>query len=311
MNKFRFTINALAIGIFTFAFASMAHAQATRTWVSGVGDDANPCSRTAPCKTWAGAISKTAADGEIDALDPGGFGTVTITKPITLEGNGWGSILAAGTNGVNVSLSTPTGSNFVQLRDISINGAGSGLIGVNITGGVSGMTVAIENCVIFDFRAGSGRGISDSRSQPGNLYVQDCLVKNNLGAGIAEIGTGATKGEMENTRSIKNSDGFVLNGGSNFMAARNCVATFNSGNGFSAQGGADMNIINCQTMYNATGIQALNAVTAIRVARTTISRNTTNGLDFSGGTIQSHGNNELQANGGNNGPFTVGGAALQ
>jgi hypothetical protein len=95
------------------------------------------------------------------------------------------------------------------------------------------------------------------------------------------------------------------------MAARNCVATFNGGNGFSAQGGADMDIINCQTMYNATGIQALNAVTAIRVARTTISRNTTNGLDFSGGTIQSHGNNELQANGGNNGPFTVGGAALQ
>src|SRR6266404_8242345 len=67
MNKFRFTLNALAIAIFTLAFASMAQAQATRTWVSGVGDDANPCSRTAPCKTFAGAISKTAAGGEIDA----------------------------------------------------------------------------------------------------------------------------------------------------------------------------------------------------------------------------------------------------
>src|SRR5215813_11209855 len=63
MNKFRFTINLLAIAIFTFAFASMAQAQATRTWVSGVGDDANPCSRTAPCKTFAGAISKTAVAG--------------------------------------------------------------------------------------------------------------------------------------------------------------------------------------------------------------------------------------------------------
>src|SRR5437016_7127525 len=67
---------------------SAAHAQATRTWVSGVGDDANPCSRTAPCKTFAGAISKTAAGGEIDALDPGGYGAVTITKSITLEGAG-------------------------------------------------------------------------------------------------------------------------------------------------------------------------------------------------------------------------------
>src|SRR5258706_6576507 len=85
MNKFRFTINVLAIAIFTFAFASFAQAQATRTWVSGVGDDANPCSRTAPCKTFAGAISKTAKDGEISVLDPSGFGAVTITKSITLN----------------------------------------------------------------------------------------------------------------------------------------------------------------------------------------------------------------------------------
>ena len=65
-----------------------ASAQASRTWVSGVGDDANPCSRTAPCKTFAGAISKTSVGGEIDALDPGGFGAVTITKAITLDGGG-------------------------------------------------------------------------------------------------------------------------------------------------------------------------------------------------------------------------------
>src|SRR5437899_7673463 len=104
MNKFRFTINALAIAIFTCAFATMAQAQATRTWVSGVGDDVNPCSRTAPCKTFAGAISKTADNGEIDCLDPGGFGSVTVTKTITLDGttgSGFGSILASGTTGVN------------------------------------------------------------------------------------------------------------------------------------------------------------------------------------------------------------------
>src|SRR5437763_15130847 len=84
--------------------ASAAHAQATRTWVSGVGDDANPCSRTAPCKTWAGAISKTAACGEIDALDPGGFGAVTITKSITLDGTGtFASILASLVNGIVIN----------------------------------------------------------------------------------------------------------------------------------------------------------------------------------------------------------------
>src|SRR5919198_6054446 len=85
-------------------WSSLAYAQATRTWVSGVGDDANPCSRTAPCKTFAGAISKTAAGGEISALDPGGFGAVTITKSITINGDGTlASIVASLTNGIIIN----------------------------------------------------------------------------------------------------------------------------------------------------------------------------------------------------------------
>ncbi len=86
--KSRFSFKILLIVLGTLAFTSLAHAQASRTWVSGVGDDVNPCSRTAPCKTFAGAISKTAAGGEIDCLDPGGFGAVTITKAITLNCEG-------------------------------------------------------------------------------------------------------------------------------------------------------------------------------------------------------------------------------
>src|SRR6266542_2122366 len=132
MNKFRFTIQVLAIAIFTFAFASMAQAQATRTWVSGVGDDVNPCSRTAPCKTFAGAISKTASPGIINCLDPGGFGAVTITKSITIDGTGTlGSVLSSGVQGVIVNaLSTDK----VVLRAIDINGAGTtlGTNGINI-----------------------------------------------------------------------------------------------------------------------------------------------------------------------------------
>ena len=80
MNKTRFALKALSFLVITLACASAAHAQATRTWVSGVGDDVNPCSRTAPCKTFAGAISKTAPAGEINVLDPGGFGEVTINQ---------------------------------------------------------------------------------------------------------------------------------------------------------------------------------------------------------------------------------------
>src|SRR5258706_9807859 len=127
MNKFRFTLKMLVIATFILAFTSLAQAQATRTWVSGVGDDANPCSRTAPCKTFAGAISKTAVDGEIDALDPGGFGTVTITKSITIDGGptGEASILASLTTAIIINIQATSGSNTVELRNISIKGAGN------------------------------------------------------------------------------------------------------------------------------------------------------------------------------------------
>src|SRR3954453_1907794 len=97
MTKFRFVITSLSVVVVLMAMSAIASAQATRTWVSGVGDDVNPCSRTAPCKTFAGAISKTFINGEIDALDAGGFGTVTIIKSITIDGNGFGGgILASG-----------------------------------------------------------------------------------------------------------------------------------------------------------------------------------------------------------------------
>src|SRR6186997_2083351 len=107
MSKVRFILNTLAAVSLTLTIASLTQAQATRTWVSGVGDDANPCSRTAPCKTYAGAISKTAKDGEISTLDPGGFGAVTITKSIYINGThgaGYGSILNPSVNGVIINI---------------------------------------------------------------------------------------------------------------------------------------------------------------------------------------------------------------
>src|ERR1043165_7053447 len=110
----------LLIGAVALGASSPAFAQATRTWVSGVGDDLNPCSRTAPCKTFAGAFSKTAANGEISVLDPGGYGTVTITRGLTINGTGTlAGILNQGLNGVVVNA---TATDTIILRDISING---------------------------------------------------------------------------------------------------------------------------------------------------------------------------------------------
>src|SRR6201995_5651434 len=116
----------LSIGFLLVAavFAGAANAQATRTWVSGVGDDANPCSRTAPCKTFAGAISKTLAGGEINCLDPGGFGALTITKSITITcDNTLGGVLVSGTNGINVNAAA---TDIIVLTGLDLEGLGSG-----------------------------------------------------------------------------------------------------------------------------------------------------------------------------------------
>ena len=159
-----------------------AYAQATRTWVSGVGDDANPCSRTAPCKTFAGAISKTAAGGEINCLDSGGFGAVTITKSIAIVCEGViGGVLASLTNGITINTAA---TDIVYLRGLDIQGVTSGLTGVRFIG--AGI-LHVENCIIRGFNGGAATGISFTPSSGNSeLYVWDTT--------LADNGTGVTGG---------------------------------------------------------------------------------------------------------------------
>src|SRR3954470_25085060 len=114
MNKLRLIFRATLFVSITLILTSVGHAQATRTWVSGVGDDLNPCSRTAPCKTFAGAIAKTTTNGEIDALDAGGFGQVLISKSITIDGTGvLAGILA--TSGTGITINSKEATNAIRV----------------------------------------------------------------------------------------------------------------------------------------------------------------------------------------------------
>ncbi|TXC69069.1 hypothetical protein FSZ31_09045 [Sphingorhabdus soli] len=150
----RTLIQVVAAVLVAFTFmATPASAQATRTWVSGVGDDANPCSRTAPCKTFAGAISKTATGGEINVLDSGGFGGVTITKAITIRADGaTAGVLVAGTNGITIN--APTTARVV-LEGLDFEGLNqattSGINGVSIS--AAGQVIIID-CTIRGFQVG-------------------------------------------------------------------------------------------------------------------------------------------------------------
>jgi Right handed beta helix region len=211
MRVIKLTFSLLVTLVVISLWSIAAQAQATRTWVSGVGDDANPCSRTAPCKTFAGAISKTAAGGEIDALDPAGYGGVTITKAITIDGGGGqvASVLVSGTNGIAVQAGP---LDVVTLRNLRINGiAGTGSGGTNGIRYVSGAALHVENCDIFGF---TGDGINVVTSATAALFVNNTFVINN-GNGIQIAPTAANvRSMLVQVRADGNSGyGFLLNTG--------------------------------------------------------------------------------------------------
>jgi hypothetical protein len=168
MNPFRILVPAAGL-LLVPVLAVPAHAQATRTWVSGVGDDANPCSRTAPCKTFAGAITKTAVGGEINAIDGAGFGAVTITKSITIDLTGVeGGVLAIGTNGIVIDAGATAD---VTLRGLDILGSSAtdgscgGLTGIKI---VQARSVRLDNLKISGFNVGLDTPLTDASP---DIYV--------------------------------------------------------------------------------------------------------------------------------------------
>jgi hypothetical protein len=224
----------------SIALAAPADAQATRTWVSGVGDDVNPCSRTAPCKTFAGAISKTAAGGEISVLDPAGYGAVTITKSISIVAAGAeGSILAGSVNGITVN----TGPNdAVYLKGLMIEGAGTGLNGIRLVGGGS---LTIDDCVIRGFQAGNGIDIQASFNA--RVFVSDTLVARNtggisVGLNPAPLPPGASQPTvsvmLDRTQLVQNAGAGVKVSAGSLSVSNSTV--FGNGSGLSASGGGQI-----------------------------------------------------------------------
>jgi hypothetical protein len=267
MSKARLFVNLLALIVLTLGVSSIANAQATRTWVSGVGDDANPCSRTAPCKTYAGAISKTAAGGEISTLDPAGFGAVNITKAMTINGDGTlAGILSSGTNAIIVNAGA---NDIVYLRNLSINGANTGLNGIRW---IAGKQLHIENCNIYGIgnnSAGNGHGIFvNLTATAGGLFVKDTNIKNCAVSGITvQTSTGFVAGVLDNVNLEGLPTGLVI-GNNAFVSVRDSVINLATSTGVSITGSGtptgsfdNVMINNNPTAINvgATGIMNLSS----------------------------------------------------
>jgi hypothetical protein len=279
----RIALLAIIAGFFLPLLASApAHAQATRTWVSGVGDDANPCSRTAPCKTFAGAISKTAPGGEINCLDPGGFGALTITKAITISCQaGTAGVLVSGTNGINVSAGA---SDAVILKGLDFEGIGTGLVGVKFNTGAS---LIIENCIIRNFGGTNGLGIGFNPTGASTLLVLNTIVTHNGtaaggGGGIQIMPSGGSALALLSHVSVeKNNVGIAAIGAAANVQIDNSTVSANAGIGMVAGGGG-----------------------VIRIGRSAI---TNNGGAATSGNVLSYLDNQINGNNPDTTPATAGG----
>jgi hypothetical protein len=304
MTKLRITLFAISVLALTLLVSTAAQAQATRTWVSGVGDDVNPCSRTAPCKTYAGAISKTARDGEISTLDPGGFGAVTITKSITINGGGagqgYGSILASLTNGVIVNITDPADARkTVRLDGLNINGASTGINGIRF---IAGTALFVDNVLIDGF---TNHGIDVNTTGNPQLHVRNTIIRNCVGSGISTTASAA------NSTSIAITGVSITKCGTGMTAAngtrgsiRDSHFAINTTAGLTtsqAAGTTEVNVEGTLFTGHPTAINLL-ANTRVRIARCTITQNGNSLGIAAGALVDTGGNNTIMGNPTNTAP---------
>ena len=299
---------ALALSLVAITWTGSACAQASRTWVSGVGDDANPCSRTAPCKTFAGAISKTAAGGIINTLDPAGFGTVTITKSITIEAEGQvAGVLNAGTTGIVINAAD---TDRVVLRNLRIHGFGTGINGINI---LQAGEVVIENTTI---ESQTQRGIVAAPiAGTMQIVLRNCVIRGvginddianetDTGIFLAPTATGKIIATIDDTQVRSVRGGLKLKGNTEAVV-RDSVFAGGADDGIvilNASGVVGDMLLDNVTVhdYNGNGLSVSGDTARMRVANSTITGNASGVLTANNGQIISFGNNRLVSNALNN-----------
>lgn len=279
-------------------FATVVQAQASRTWVSGVGDDANPCSRTAPCKTFAGAISKTAAGGIISTLDPGGFGAVTITKSITIDGSEQiAGILAASTNGVIINAANIV----VVLRNLEIHGFNTGFDGVRV---IQAGEVYVENCRIQNFTSDGIEILPGVASTTTKVVVRNSDIRNNTANGIKvapTVSTALVKLDVSESQISGNSNvGVLVANLNNSASLHNSQINLNSIGMQVEQSSSTVFAQGCTFAYNGTGIiSGIAGLTPVtRISQCMVIGNTT-GISGTGTTVGLTNNLVLGNTGGN------------
>ncbi|MDX6611533.1 MAG: hypothetical protein QOD75_719 [Blastocatellia bacterium] len=302
MNRSRLIVKLAAVAIAIVALAAGAQAQATRSFVSGVGNDAGTCSRTDPCRTLNGAIAKTARDGEITTLDPNGVGPVTITKSITINGGGggagYGSIIGSLAAAITVNITDAADTRkAVRIDGLNLNGSSTGLNGIKFTAGNS---LQVENTVIDGF-AGTGIDVNTTTSNP-VVYLRSVTIRNCVNSGIHTIagGSNSTSIDFNDVSVTKSGNGFNAQNGTRGSIRDSFFGLNTTGINTSQIGSnTEVNIDASEITGHATGINT-GAGTHVRISNMLITQNA-NALGL-GGLVDSGGNNTIHGNTNNQAP---------
>jgi hypothetical protein len=308
------TLFAIIITALAFAVSLTAPAQAaSRTWVSGTTTATmNPCTRTAPCQTFAQAYAVTDAGGEINCVDPGSFGTLTITQSITISCEaGTAGILGSGGNAGIVINVAPTDT--VYLRGLDVEG-GPGTDGIFFNGAG---TLHVEKCLIRGFNAsGFGFGIYFVPSGTASLFVADTVVTDNGTAGsggniiLTPISSASVNVSLERVQMTNGTFGVDADGSQGSFLSVSVTDSLASGNLHSGiisetTNGRTIMMVNHTTSSNngTYGLKADGANAELIVGSSVISGNGTGVVIKNGATLLSYQDNRIDLNAVNGTPL--------
>jgi Right handed beta helix region len=309
--------------VFGFALLSVtavvasapAHAQngtLTRSFVSSAGSDSNPCTVTQPCATFAQAYTAVAANGIVAALDPGKYGPLTITGPVTINGNGWAAVTATA-QGNGFTVNAVSGN--VTLTGLEIDGAGAAYNGIVFN---SGSSLTVTNCVVQNMVQEVGRGPNPNTgngillaptSGTIDIAITNATVANNgnIGLYLPPSGAPTVNAIFDRVTANANKDGIYIDssnasGGTTSITLTNSIASNNSIAGIFANGGPavqDVLIDNVNASSNGDGIY-VNASANVVLGRSVVANNAQYGIFNGTSTFYTYQNNEIYLNGNSN-----------
>jgi len=285
---------SLALGV----AVQPAEALSNRTWVSGKGADSGACGLATPCRTFAYAITQTNAGGEVDVLDPAGYGAVTIGKAISIINDGVGTAgVQIGSGGTAITVAAGA-NDAVLLRGLTIEGTGIGAIGVQFS---SGASLVIEKCTIRDF---TGKGVFISPSSTSSFAISDTVISHIGFYGIYVIPSGSAgiDGLVSNV-SIENAGAEAVDLSGSFSTSTSALGVSvvnsiaaNSGGGFFTDTSANqaatvLTVRDSASINNGAGLGAIGPNAALRLSRSVVVGNSAATSVSNGGAIYTYGDN--------------------